>query len=62
MKYEGMSIDEERFEIYRDGDPLSMVEIISDLNDLQHENDRLKQRLANLRDKTIRFAEKEMRD
>lgn len=62
MKYEGMSIDEERFEIYRDGDPLSMVEIISDLNDLQHENDRLKQRLANLRDKTIRFAQKEMRD
>ncbi len=48
--------------IYRDGDPLSLVEVLCDLTDLQYENDKLKQRIRNLRDLTIRFANKEMRE
>lgn len=48
--------------IYRGHKPMSLVKIVCELSDLYYENERLKQRLSNLRGKLIRFAEKEVGD
>lgn len=50
----------QHYDIFCDGEKMSMVDVCSKLSDLQHENERLKQRISNIRDKMIRFAEKEL--
>ena len=46
--------------IYRLDKPMSLVKILCELSDAYYENQRLNQRISNLRDKLIRFAEKEV--
>ena len=48
--------------IYMRQKPMSNVKIVSELSDLYYENERLKQRLSNLREKLVRFVEKEVSD
>jgi hypothetical protein len=48
--------------IYRWSKPMSLAETVCELSDIYEENQRLKQRFNNLRDKLIRFAEKEVGD
>lgn len=48
--------------IYKNDEPMTEVQIVCELSDLYHKQQKLQQRLRNLRDKTIRFAEKEMKE
>lgn len=46
--------------IFRGMKPMSKTQTVGELSDLYYENQKLKQRLKNLRDELIRFAEKEL--
>jgi hypothetical protein len=57
-KYSGLHEVGKQFEILCNEQTMSLTDIVQALNDLQFENDRLRQRLKNVKDKIIRFGEK----
>lgn len=46
--------------IFREMKPMSKVQTVCELSDLYYKNQKLKQRLNDLRGKLIRFAEEEL--
>ena len=57
-KYSGLNEVGKQFEILCNEQTMSLTDIVQALNDLQFENDRLRQRLKNVKDKIIRFGQK----